>query len=747
MEHILDGHSDEVASGLVWQLAGDLAALHDLGKGGAEFQKYIRDTGAYSGDPAEKVHAPLSAMLALLIARREKRDVLEGLILAAAALGHHGAMPTTSKLREIGGGHVAATLRRQVNTLNWAALEESTKVSLKGIDGIERPWAVAQRYLDDDVLPQLDRLPVDRAVDFRLRTQLVFSILLEADKAFLAVANPAAYLHQEQQPWQSDWVEKRIGNRNDGRVNSLRQQARKELCETLATTNNQRLFSLSAPTGIGKTLLSATWALKMRESLFEQLGRYPRIIVVLPFLSIIDQTASEYEDLLRLGGYSKDGSWLLTSHSLSDRKYIDNMEVDTERFFIDTWRTEVVITTYDQFLLSLLEPKARYQMRFHNLCDALIIFDEVQSLPCKLWRLFAAALESLTRIGNSRVLLMSATLPSFIAGSEPLLKNHRRYFERCERYELHLRLAKTIELDRFCEEMNERLPQWLSEQRRVLITLNTRQSARFARDALKAAWPSNSDTPLLFITADVTPKDRLHTIKKIKGGNPCVVIATQCIEAGVDIDMDTVIRDFGPLDSLVQIAGRCNREWSRALPGKVEVVDIVNRHGRRYSEMVYDDVHLEKTRKVLRDKQVIKESNVLPLAEEYFSLLSEAKDTGNVHLERFARWEEGVSIRELLRGKDREEYVFLVIEQDSDLKLDMGKAQRIDDRWERREAWRKLAARIARISVTVYARKGFHPEDIATEYLGHWLPRDGYYQKERGLMLEQETDRAHTYIF
>ncbi len=256
---------------------------------------------------------------------------------------------------------------------------------------------------------------------------------------------------------------------------------------------------MTAPTGIGKTLLAATWALVKRETIEKETGIPPKIIVVLPYLSIIDQTAKEYRSLLEISGQDIDGSWFLTSHSLSDRKFAPWMEEETEHFFIDTWRTELVITTYDQFLLSLIEPRARYQMRFHNLCDALIIMDEVQSLPCKLWQLLDAVLNGLSKEGNSQILLMSATLPPFVSETTPLLENYDEYFRSFSRYELHLHIGEKLDVQIFCEDLAARLGEWLSKKERVLITLNTRKCARTVFDYLKDHWLAKyKSVPIFF---------------------------------------------------------------------------------------------------------------------------------------------------------------------------------------------------------------------------------------------------------
>ncbi|GAI37987.1 unnamed protein product, partial [marine sediment metagenome] len=260
---------------------------------------------------------------------------------------------------------------------------------------------------------------------------------------------------------------------------------------------------------------------------------WPKAIIVLPFLSIIDQTTKEYENLLTISGEKADGTWFLTSHSLSDRKYKGGLEEDTEYFFIDTWRTELVITTYDQFLMSLMDPRVRYQMRFHNLCDSLIVMDEVQSLPCKLWKPLKEILNCLVETGNSSILLMSATLPAIIPDAKPLIEDYTSYFKKFNRYRLQFRLQGKLKIGDFCNEVLKRRDKWLQENRRVLITLNTRRSARFVRDKLAKDWPLEfSNTPLLFLSADVTPQDRLRAIETIKKGQPCIVVSTQCIEAG-----------------------------------------------------------------------------------------------------------------------------------------------------------------------------------------------------------------------
>jgi len=756
LEGIWNWHSTETITPAIKNLLERLVVLHDLGKGTSAFQEYIKDPPNYTGARDEKSHTPLSLLFTLAKARDEGWDELDTFILAAAAKGHHSRLPTVPE-KKIGGvscpewdidnfagGERARLIKKQLNMVNYSAIARETGFELESAvqcgpaKDASKFLVTLKKFLVNSVIAKLFSLSVEDAVNFRLKAQLVYSMLLEADKAFLAVSDPERYLKREARQWQTQWIDQYIGTPRDSATNRLRQKARNEVIDAIEKNENERIFSLTAPTGSGKTLLAATWAFKLREKIASQSGMLPKIIVVLPFLSVIDQTTKVYGSLLQAGGYETDGAWLLTSHSLSDRNYAEWLEEGEKPFYVDTWRSEMIITTYDQFLMSLMDPAARYQMRFHNLCDAVIIMDEVQSLPCKLWQPLEKIFNSLVTTSNSRILLMSATLPPFVSDAVPLLPGFENYFSSCNRYVLRFKTKEKLSIEQFCEEVESSLPVWVEENKRVLITLNTRKSARKIRDTLAGPSSTASGIPVYFISADVTPKDRLEIIKKIKEGEPCIVVSTQCIEAGVDIDMDLVIRDFAPLDSLAQIAGRCNREGKKARC-PVEIIDLVDEEEHRYSEMIYDPVHLQVTRDLIKDTSEVPEEDVLELSNCYFQGLFSKKDTGGVHLKRFARWQEDVSVQELLRGKEKRQYAFLVIQQDPQLKEDMARANSEIDRWKRREAWRKLAGRIALISVSIYARPGFHPQRIADDHLGHCILREGYYSSERGLLVEGET--------
>lgn len=722
---------------------------HDLGKGSPAFQHYIRNPSKYRGDAHAKEHSALSAALATLWAKAQGWEPLPALALAQIIAGHHAGFATLDYLENRLRLEEDDLLLEQWAGLERSALEQATGLALAGTDGEfeeARRWLFRRQRVEE----RLQALPLAEAVGYRLWTQFLFSVLLEADKAFLALREEKLrrYFQQPRPALRPECVDERLAALPETPLNGLRNQLRERIA---AGAHHQHpCCKLTLPTGAGKTLLAATWALRQRAAAE---GPPPRIIIALPFLSIIDQTEQEYRQLLELDTASRAQSdRLLASHSLSQQEYElegESLGQSYTRFYLDTWRAEVIVTTFDQLLLALFSPQPRHQMRFHALMDALIILDEVQALPCRLWGVVDQALRGLTVEGNSRVLLMSATQPALLTGARELAGNESdvaEIFAAFQRYRLVFRHRQLQSLDDFIADLLPRLLDWREQDKRVLITLNTRASARAVWEAAVKQLP---DAPVWLISADVTPRDRMDKIKAIKTGQPCIVISTQTIEAGVDIDMDVVIRDFAPLDALIQVAGRCNRHNRQGTHGgRVEVVSLRNDRDREYAAMVYDPVLLDITRETLAEvSETVGEEAVLALSRYYFDLIKARKNTGADLTEAFARWGTMPDIHTLLRG-GAEQIAFLVLEQDEDpLRSRLQAALTLSDRWERREALRALAGEVQQRTVSVYARRGFYPEDYAEPLGPFWILRPDYYRSESGLDLRLDEEESATCIF
>lgn len=799
-EAILERHLNEGWMGdktfRAWAVR--LCYLHDLGKGNSFFQEYIQYKPNPSHYPKERHHLKAHTLLSLLITcfllEREDTSQEDLWAVSQAVLCHHGKL-RTSEAREqtrsrtlwqdLESDERVHCLRQQLSGMSWEALEAATGELVTAINWPSAPWRKAKRALRKCKYhwEQMAQVNIHEAVDARLRAQMLYSVLLEADKALLAIKEPKRYLQDLRSPLESKEVELRIeGLRNNhthaSEINNMREEARCLVMDAACKYGREAWIHLLAlPTGLGKTLSAASWAATMREHHRPE----SKIVVVMPFLSIIDQTVQEYQ---RIFNHARQGTRLMASHSLASREYSleeDGELVEGEEFFLDTWRSEVILTTYDQLLLSMMSPKGKHQMRLHQLCDALIILDELQSVPCRLWSPLQHLFRSLCQHGNTHILAMSATLPQLFSTElfpgERLLEllpesKTSHYFRAFERYTLHLRYREGDEL--FESFIQRTLRDWRDgkwEGQRLLITLNTRRSARKLRDKLAEVL---SDTPLFFLTADVTPKDRLSAIDQIhdleKNQRPCLVVATQCIEAGVDLDFDTIIRDFAPLDSLVQIAGRCNRHNRRNTPGHVEIVRLIDDEPKKswpgqkqgpstFCSYIYDEIHLEATVRVLRGctEPFIPEKDVRQLCIDYFAELQKHKDTGEALLREHISWKAHIDVSKELRGEQPEQHTFVVQYPYATDGEELGLQHAIlrfqslsnspppesQERWARRSELQNLARQIAQSCVTVYARPGFHPEEFGDPcgyfFVLHQKP-DGevpYYTKERGLVLPE----------
>jgi CRISPR-associated endonuclease/helicase Cas3 len=733
---------------------GDAVALHDAGKASPQFQAYIPAPEKYRGPRKEKAHTPLSTLFALHHGPVVGWDWRRTLAVAQVAAGHHSEFRDLDALDTMLSCEFDDVLGRQLPNLDHDALDRAVGLTLPRFPG-KSPEDAVDEASDRlyDLRQKLDGLALPEAVAYRLLVQLVFSILLEADKAFLAVPadDRARYVAPRAAHLAPGRVDDLIAEKPPAAINDLRGRARRAMLDGMARENG-RVLTMTLPTGTGKTLLAATWALQTRERLRRVNGTPPLVLIVLPFLTVIEQTAAEYEQLFP--GASRSGA-ITNYHSLSDRTFAPDLEEDSQGFFLDTWQSDVVVTTFDQFLYALLSPKARHQMRFHHLADAVVVLDEVQAFPCALWQPLQYALAELTRLGSMHVLAMSATQPEFLPDARELIERPDEFFRCMNRYRIVLRHRSPMALSAFVEECRRRLADEWADQR-VMLTLNTRRSARRVRDAL-AADAERLGFRVEFVTGAVTPRDRLASVARIKRaateGTPCLVVSTQCVEAGVDIDLDFVVRDFGPLDSIIQIAGRCNRN-RRIDRGLVEIVRLLDDEAERtveFANQVYDPVLLDATHAALGGSQFLDEEQIYPRTRAYFEELSKRKDTGHKVVEDWAYWRQMEQrVRVMLRGPERPQVTFVVIEQDACLRTDLELASAVQDRWKKRQALRALAGRIARVSVSVYARDHLDPAHFADPFPSQaepdktwfWLLRPDHYTPERGIEFEANVGDA-----
>ena len=279
-----------------------------------------------------------------------------------------------------------------------------------------------------------------------------------------------------------------------------------------------------------------------------------------------------------------------------------------------------------------------------------------------------------------------------------------------------------------------------------MVVLNTRPSSKKVYEAVRKAIKEGNirKRSLVYLSSYVTPAQRIKRVKRIdkyirRCKNP-LIISTQCIEAGVDIDVDYIVRDWAPLDSIFQVCGRCNRNGEKDIV-TVEIVHLISENNSSYSRQVYDDKLLESTAFSLNNTTRLFEDQFYNYGDSYFQYVREGLGQSMKIVEAFAQYahkyevkgnEVDIEIKRLLRGDDWQEQL-IVSSFDTILTQDIKDALQIEDRWERRYALKRLGKRIAENSVNVRFEKWMlsRPDDFADYKIGNfWIIDEQFYDKD-----------------
>ncbi|MGC9514570.1 CRISPR-associated helicase Cas3' [Methanocrinis sp.] len=457
-------------------------------------------------------------------------------------------------------------------------------------------------------------------------SQFLYSALLDADKTNAGLDG----IHLERLDLSSKLVDEyrdaKGFSSNKSNINDLRNQIYEDAIESIKAWNlDERILSLNVPTGTGKTLAALSLSLKLRERLENEREIKPRIIYSLPFLSIIDQNYKVFEEVLANEGKLKDSRLLLKHHHLADVEYKtaeNEYDVDKSLLLLEGWNSEIIVTTFWQLFNTLFSNRNKQLRKFNKLVNSIIILDEVQAVPHQYWQLIHDSLNLLCEKFNSYVVFITATQPLIFDEAEgeikELAQRKEEYFRGLDRIQLFPRIDKTLNIDEFKALLENNLRENLRKD--CLIVLNTIGSAQDVYRFVQKLELENTDK--FFLSTNVIPKMRLERIDKIREKSAQrirkVIVSTQLIEAGVDIDADIVYRDFAPLDSINQVAGRCNRNSAKDEKGTV-LIFILKDDRKEFYKYIYDPFLISKTLDIFKPtKEPIKESEFLDLNNQYF---------------------------------------------------------------------------------------------------------------------------------
>ncbi len=509
---------------------------HDAGKVHPHFQAYLHECELR---PNKQRRGPDHKLAGSIIAANQGIDILAFLIA-----GHHGGLPSRTELKEF----LRDKTKRQaaeeaINLFDKKLATLKPRVSLK-----------VPSYITSEL-------------DCEFFIRMLFSALVDAD--FLDTEghfNSGQAKNRQGTPslsdlWQ-DFENDQLSFQNASitHVNSIR-QAVYEAC-LRAANKSQGIFRLTVPTGGGKTRSGMAFALK--HALCHGLDR---VIVAIPYTSIIEQTADVYRKIFRAGVLEHHSAVVSQDDGGGDPVSLNDV---WSRLAAENWDAPIVVTTTVQLFESLFHCRTTACRKLHNIARSVIILDEVQTLPTHILTPTLDALNQLVAHYNVTVVLCTATQPAL--DNNPYLRGLKNV---CEIVPDPARLFS--ESRRVSYEWShtggkwtwERVAMEMRKAEQVLAIVNTKSEAVFLLDVLQDEETFHLSTLL----CGAHRRTVLHEVsQRLDHRRPCRLVSTQVVEAGVDLDFPFVLRALGPLDCIVQAAGRCNRE-GRVASGRVVVFD------------------------------------------------------------------------------------------------------------------------------------------------------------------------------
>lgn len=536
--------------------------VHDCGKLTAKFQDYLmNNTG-----PRGSVNHTFAGVR-LILSRYHKpgeapenfSDVVSEL-LALASGSHHGLFDCVDERRRSGFLH-----RLSQETIDYEEAIDSFFCFCASPEELDRRFLASQKELAP-ILERIRLMTGDDVSDEQydeetafycgLLSRLLLSAVIEGDRRDTAeFMNDAFFPPQKNLPARKrTWSEclERVEQKLDRFPDQTGlDRARRTISDRarLAAEDPGGIVRLNVPTGGGKTLTSLRYALAHAQKYGKQ-----RLIFTSPLLSILEQNAAVIREFIQ------DDSLILEHHSNLVRTDSDSECLDERELLTETWESPIIITTLVQLLNTLFSGKTTAIRRFHSLCHSVIVIDEVQTVPAKMLSLFSLAVNFLTEICGATIVLCSATQPCMERLAHPLHTPIPELVPCSDEFrEVFRRTSLENKGEQSLEETAAFAEELLNKHDSLLIVCNKKSEAENLFHRLETP-----DRNLFPLSAAMCPAHRKDTLAALKASlsqknRKTLCVSTQVIEAGVDISFACVIRFAAGMDSVIQAAGRCNR--------------------------------------------------------------------------------------------------------------------------------------------------------------------------------------------
>ena len=490
--------------------------LHDIGKYSLAFQEKIKNNSDKRVD-----HSTAGAKVCF------EKGGMYGFMSYCIA-GHHSGLPDHGSSSDAGN---APTLegRKRKRIEDYSAFKSEIKI------------------------PEINTIPFDPLKvpdpDFSLSVfiRMLYSCLVDADfldterfmkngQTLREAGEDISVLLERLKGYVADWLQ----NEDKDTVNGRRTEILRHCFEK--GISERGIFQLTVPTGGGKTIASLAFALQHAVE-----NHMDRVIYVIPYTSIIEQNAEVFRKVL--GDQN-----VLENHYNMD--YESTEELKPMQLASENWDKPVVVTTNVQFFESLFANKSSRCRKLHNIANSVIIFDEAQMLPADYLKPCIAMMEELAGNFRSSIVLCTATQPALT----PFFQRKLPVTELCPRVEEQFRFFERVTFKNIGTVSEDELIEKLEQEDQALCIVNTKKRAQRIYQKMKGEG-------VFHLSTTMYPKHRRRILEKIrklvKDGQKCILISTSLVEAGVDLDFCAVYRQLAGVDSMIQAAGRCNREGKR----------------------------------------------------------------------------------------------------------------------------------------------------------------------------------------
>ncbi len=608
------GYAKEVGAESIAMLQG---LLHDMGKMCHDFDGYIKGENGFKRGEIDHCYA--GARYILETADELSEDLYDvSRFIAHTIVSHHGLHDwynsdgrdyLKKRISENRNYHeILSKIDFVVNKAEMKELLLKADSEYRVIrSGINRLCAEAQSKTKS------------RMFYLGMFERLIQSILIDADRTDTAdfMAGQSTEKLFSEKDYEQIWgsmqlkLEEKLAGFEDKKDSiSVQRRSISQRCADFAE-RDVKICRLIVPTGGGKTLSSLRFAVKAC-----LLHKKKRVIYVAPYMSILEQNSDEIRSISSEVLFTEHHSNAL--NEIEGEEELHEYELRTEK-----WDNPIIATTMVQFFNSLFSSKTSAVRRMHRLCNSVIIIDEVQSIPGKCVNLFNLAMNFISHVCNSTVVLCSATQPGFDETEYPLLidknesmtGNYEEDFKAFERTSIIPNISKYgmtyEEVAEFCKSEYEKAGN-------LLLIVNTKTSA--SRIYQHMSEMSYSVVPeILHLSTNMCPAHRGAAIDKIRNSHdkPFICISTQLIEAGVDVSFKCVVRSLAGLDSINQAAGRCNRHGENF--GKCPVY-VVNIRDENISKLTEIKKARETSERIIHDKNYHDYSSVNTISAYYRGL-------------------------------------------------------------------------------------------------------------------------------